>query len=447
MEAALRDAVTTGRLAPGTRLPSARTLATDLGVARNTVAAVYAQLTAEGWLSSRVGAGTWVSGPPDLAPPAPLPPAPSQPGLSLRAGIPDPSAFPRTEWAATARRALTEASSRQLGYGDLLGDDALRAALAAYLGRVRGVRTSPGTVVVTCGFGDLLALVCRVLAARGARRVAVERYGHAAHRDVIRAGGLEVVPVDVDAGGLVVSRLEHLPAVDAVLVTAAHQFPTGVPLAPDRRRALVGWAERTGGLVVEDDYDGEFRYDRRAIGAVQALAPDRVVYAGTASKALTPALGLAWGAVPAGMLAELADVRVRSGVRPDTLAQLTLAHFLDDHGYDRTVRRRRADYRVRRARLAEVVADHVPSCRLTGVSAGLHGLLELPPGGGEQAVVDAAAGRDLALEGLSSFDAGAGTGSTAARRPGVVVGYGAPSRHRYEAALTALVGALRDVLG
>jgi len=446
LEAALRDAVTSGRLAPGTRLPSTRALAADLGVARGTVAAVYAQLSAEGWLDSRVGAGTWVASPVATAPTA-VPAPPAGPDLlDLRAGIPDASAFPRAAWAASARRAATDAPAAHLGYGCPLGDEELRRALAGYLARVRGVRTEPGCVVVTHGFGELLALVCRALAARGVRRLAVERYGHAAHRDVATAAGLDVVPVPVDGDGLDVAALAGLSDVGAVLVTAAHQFPTGVALAPERRRDLVAWAERTGALVVEDDYDGEFRYGRRAVGALQALAPDRVLYAGTASKALAPGVGLGWGAAPPALVPDLARQRHLSGVRPDRLGQLTLARFLDDHGYDRTVRSRRAVYRARRRRLQEVVDARLPGSRLVGMDAGLHGLLALPAGVGEQAVVRAAAARGLRLAGLGELDATGGDPAAGDGPQHVVVGFGAPPGHRYEAALGALVDAVAEAV-
>ncbi|MEL7974246.1 PLP-dependent aminotransferase family protein [Isoptericola sp. F-RaC21] len=446
LEDALRDAVTTGRLAPGTRLPSSRALAADLGVARGTVAAVYAQLAAEGWLDSRVGAGTWVAHPTGVAPAAPPPTRPAPDLLDLRAGIPDASAFPRAAWAASARRAVVDAPAAHLGYGDPLGDESLRRALAAYLARVRGVRAEPGAVVVTQGFGELLALVCRTLAARGARRVAVERFGHAAHREIVAAAGLDVVPVPVDGEGLDVAALAALSGIDAVLVTSAHQFPTGVALGPGRRRELVAWARRTGALVVEDDYDGEFRYDRRAVGALQALAPDRVVYAGTASKALAPGVGLAWGAVPPALVPDLAHHRRLSGVRPDRLGQLTLARFLDDHGYDRTVRSRRAVYRARRRRLQEVVDQRLPGCRLVGMDAGLHTLLALPDGVAERAVASAAAARGLRLLGLAELDATPGDPAAHDGPQHVVVGFGAPPGHRYEAALDALVAAVTDAV-
>lgn len=458
LQDALRDAVLDGRLAPGTRLPAGRALAADLGVARGTVADAYAQLAAEGWLESRVGAGTWVAHRVVGPTAAPAPAAPRRLPLDLRAGIPDPTGFPRGPWLAAARRALADAPDAGLGYLDPRGVLPLRAALAAYLGRARGVRTDADRTVVTHGFADLLALVARALAARGARRVAVEQYGHGAHRAVLRAAGLDVVALPVDDGGADVAALD-VARVDAVLLTPAHQFPTGVPLSPARRGALVAWAARTGATVVEDDYDGELRYDRRAVGALQALAPDHVVYAGTASKALAPGVGLAWGAVPAGLLDDVVAQRRVLGGSPDGVGQLTLARFLADHEYDRAVRRARARYRTRRERLAAVVAEHLPGCRLRGLPAGLQAVLELPAGADEDAVVARAArdGLDLLPLGAYAVDAsmadpsprgsGRSTGRTArdARAPAVVVGYGAPRDHQVERAFDALVRAVRPV--
>src|SRR5215207_2348751 len=274
LEHALRSAVRDGRLSAGTRLPSSRTLSSDLGIARNSVADVYAQLTAEGWFEARTGAGTWVSAHAGAGPskPGTVSDAPSN-RLDLRGGVPDASAFPRRLWAAAARRAVFEAPASEFGYGPGLGSPALRATLAEYLARARGVAASPERVIVARGFGELLGLTCRALAADGARRVAVEEVGHEAHRDIIRAAGLTPVAMAVDDDGADTEGLDD--GVDAVR-----------------------WAERTGGLVIEDDYDGEFRYDRRAIGALQALAPEHVLYAGTASKSLAPAVGLAWAVVP-----------------------------------------------------------------------------------------------------------------------------------------------------
>ncbi|MEV1005800.1 PLP-dependent aminotransferase family protein [Streptomyces sp. NPDC049881] len=438
LEHALRTAMADGRLTPGTRLPASRTLAADLGVARNTVADVYAQLVAEGWCEARVGAGTWVGERAGHPRPSARRPAPGTPPLDLRCGIPDVSGFPRRAWATAARTAVTRAPDADLGYPPTQGTATLRRVLADYLARTRGVHGDPEHVLVTRGFGDLLAHVCRTLRTRGVRRIAVEEYGHERHRRIITAAGLTPVPLPVDEGGADIAALPGTGA-GAVLLTAAHQFPTGVPLEAARRIEAVRWAERTGGLVVEDDYDGEFRYDRRSIGALQALAPGHVLYAGTASKALAPAVGLAWAMVPDGFLPALLDTTASAGGGADALHQLTLAVFMEEHHYDRNVRRLRARYRARRERLAALVADALPGCRVTGLAAGLHCLLELPPGTPEERVEQAARERGLLLEGLRTF---AAAPRRAARRPALAIGYGAPRAQRYEAALAATVEAV-----
>ncbi|MGH1563664.1 PLP-dependent aminotransferase family protein [Mumia sp. DW29H23] len=439
---AIREAVVDGRLRPGTRLPASRRLAQDLGIARNSVADAYGLLVAEGWLEARAGAGTWVGERVGGGPaPSPAPPVPA-PSLDLRAGIPDASTFPRAEWAAAVGRALEAAPDTDLGYTDVQGTRALREALADYLGRARGVRTDADRLVVGNGFGDLLGMLCRVLAARGARRFAVEEYGHEAHRRIVAAAGLEVVAVPVDGEGIDVEALARLD-VAGVLVTAAHQFPTGVPLSARRRVALTRWAERTEALVVEDDYDGEFRYDRRAIGALQALAPDHVAYVGTASKALAPAVALGWAAVPAGAVAEVRALRSDEGRRPAAVHELTLAQLLRDYGYDRNVRRLRQHYRRRREALDAALRAGAPGCALVGLSAGLQVVVALADGADEDAVVAQARLRGVRVEGLAHYAAGAAVrGSAGARAPAVVVGYGAASPSRFDAAIAALVDAI-----
>lgn len=423
----------------GTRLPASRTLARDLGLARSTVDHAYQQLAAEGWLVSRVGAGTWVAERPAATPAADPAPAPDRTMVDLRAGIPDASGFPRTAWAQAARRATAEVRVDLLGYGDPRGAVPLREALATYLGRARGVRTDADRVFVTGGFTELLSLTCSALRARGARSLAVEGYGHALHRQVVAASGLAVVPVGVDTDGIDVAALNAAGA-DAVLLTPAHQFPTGVPLAADRRLQVVHWARQTGALILEDDYDGEFRYDRRAIGALQALAPEQVLYVGTASKAVGPAVGLAWGAAPAWLVPELVAQRQVRGRPPSTMTQVTLSQMLTAHEYDRTVRRLRDEYRTRRATLDRLVAERLPGCRLSGLPAGLHAVLELPGRADEHAVEREAHRRGLALEGLDAF---AAPGEGGARPPSVLVGFGAPPPHRYREALDLLVEAVR----
>lgn len=448
LEAALREAITSGRLPAGTRLPASRTLAVDLGIARNSVAEVYGRLVAEGRLEARVGAGTWVG---DRSTPMPATVAPAHRStrfdLDLRGGLPDGSAFPRTAWAAATRRALSSASAASLGYAPTEGVDPLRSALADYLARARGVIASADDVVVTHGFGELLALVARAVAARGGRRIAVEAYGHASHRDLLVAVGLEPVPLPVDAEGLVTEGLDAA-SVDAVLVTAAHQFPLGVDLSAARRTDLVRWARATGGLVIEDDYDGEFRFDCRAIGALQALDPDHVVYGGTASKSLSPALGIGWGVVPGAWRADVVAQRRGSGTATDAITQLALATLIESGDVDRTVRTLRLRYRARRERFEEVMAVGLPDARVRGLAAGLHCLLELPDGVAEPAVSASAAERGLRVDGLAAYAADPSMARD--RPPSMVVGFGAPPAHRFEEALAEVVRAVataRDARG
>jgi GntR family transcriptional regulator / MocR family aminotransferase len=442
LETALRDAVRTGRLGPGSRLPSSRSLATDLGVARNTVADAYGQLVAEGWLDARRGSATRVAGRPagqDEAPAADLvPPAaagqPGHPRYDLRPGFPDLSAFPRPGWLAAARRALAAAPYEALGYPDPRGRPELRQALAGYLARARGVRVPAGHIVVCSGFTHGLALLSQVLRARGGRALAVEEYGHPAHRSVVAAAGLARAVLPVDSRGAAVNDLG--PAC-AVLLTPAHQFPLGAVLAPQRRTQAVEWARRTGGVVIEDDYDGEFRYDRQPIGAMQALAPDHVVYAGSASKSLAPGLRLGWLAVPAGLLDDVIAASRLAGPPPSSLDQLTLAEFVTSGGYDRQIRRARLAYRRRRDRLVTALRRSAPPVRVTGIAAGLHALLELPAAQPEDEVVARAAAHGLAMEGLTSFHA-AGRPS----RPALVVGYGTPPDHAFTGTLARLCAVL-----
>jgi GntR family transcriptional regulator/MocR family aminotransferase len=436
LEAALRRAVIDGRLPTDTRLPAARTLATDLGISRHTVASVYAQLTAEGWLAARVGAGTWVAGQVsgDQATTSRTAALPRL--MDMRGGVPDATGFPRREWVAAVRSAVLDAPAADFGYADPAGMPRLRTALAAYLGRTRGVVVRPDGIVVGQGFGELLVLVCRALRGRGATRMAVEEYGHDYHRRLIASTGLDVVPIPVDDEGAVVTALDGAD-VAAVLLTPAHQFPVGVPLAAGRRRWLAEWAQRTNSLVLEDDYDGEFRYDRRTIGALQALAPRRVVYLGTASKAVAPAVGLAWAVPPADLLPDVLEQRELAGGRPASLQQLSLATFIDDHEYDRSVRRLRVRYRDRRARLDEVVTDQLPGCALTGEAAGLQCLLRLPPDTDERRVQSEALRRGLLLEGLRALRARGMPDDP--NRPALVIGYGGPPPGQYEKALSLVV--------
>ncbi|OWA15531.1 GntR family transcriptional regulator [Streptomyces sp. CS159] len=433
---ALREAVRTGRLTPGTRLPSSRSLAADLGLARNTVADAYADLVAEGWLTARQGSGTRVAervAAPAHPAPARRPAEHARPAYDLRPGTPDLSSFPRTEWLRAARRAVTAAPHGALGYGDGRGRPELRSALAGYLARVRGVRTGAENLLVCGGVAHGLVLLAGVLRARGVHTVAVEAYGLHVHRDLLTRAGLRTVPLPVDGRGADTGALGDA---GAVLLTPAHQFPTGVPLHPERRAAVVDWAHRTGGLVLEDDYDGEFRYDRQPVGALQGLDPEHVVYLGTASKSLAPGLRLGWMVLPPSLVGDaLDDPASRT---PGVLDQLTLAQFLGSGAYDRHVRSARLRYRRRRDALVAALAEHAPDVGVTGIAAGLHAVLQLPPGT-EQQVVRAAAWHGLAVHGLSMFRH---PHTTVAPRDALVVGYGTPPDHAWTGALDALRRAL-----
>jgi GntR family transcriptional regulator / MocR family aminotransferase len=440
LEAALREAVQGGRLPPGTRLPPSRALAADLGVARNTVADAYGQLVAEGWLTARTGSGTWVTHPP--APPtepgAALAPAAAPPRYDLRPGVPDLAAFPRRDWQAAARRALATAPDRLLGYPDPRGLPELRTAVAGYLARARGVRASPEHLVICGGFTHGLAVLCQVIRARGNKAIAVEAYGHPRHRQLAAAQGLRPAPLPVDEGGAQPEAAAAATA-GAVLLTPAHQFPVGVTLRPQRRRAFAEWAMRTGGFVIEDDYDGEFRYDRQPVGAMQALAPESVVYAGTASKSLVPGLRLGWLAVPARLLDEVVAAMEAGGWLGGVLDQLALAEFITSGGYDRQIRHARLSYRRRRDRLAAALRQEAPQVAVTGIAAGLHALVRLRPGQAEDEITARAVAHGLAVEGLGNYRA---DGVPEAGQPALVVGYARPAGHAFTAALARLCAVL-----
>ncbi|MCX5271004.1 PLP-dependent aminotransferase family protein [Streptomyces virginiae] len=429
---ALRGAVRSGRLAGGTLLPPYRTLAADLGLARNAVADAYAELVAEGWFTARQGSGTRVAegvATPD-APTATVGPAPDRPRHDLLQGKPDPASFPRAAWATSARRALAEAPTEAFGPGDPQGRPELRRALAGYLSRARGVRCGPENIVICSGFANGL----RLLASVRPPDWAVEAYGLPFHHGILRTAGVHPHPVQVDEDG---ARTTELPSrVPTLLLTPAHQFPTGGRLLPARRAAAVEWARGTGAVIVEDDYDGEFRYDRKPVGALQGLAPEHVVYAGSLSKSLSPALRLGWLVLP-DLLRD--QVLAAKGLRESwasALDQLALADFIECGAYDRHVRRMRLRYRDRRDQLAAVLAARAPEVRVTGISAGLHAVLELPPGR-ESPTLAAARAAGLALDGLSTYRHPA---DPTPPREGLVVGYAAPPDSAFIRALDVLAG-------
>ncbi|MEV6010202.1 PLP-dependent aminotransferase family protein [Streptomyces sp. NPDC051976] len=445
LERALRDAVRSGRLAPRTRLPSTRKLAAETGLSRGTVKAAYDQLTAEGYLTARQGSGTVVADRP----------APRRktatggretrtPRYDLRPGSPDVTTFPTSAWLRSSRRALSAAASGAFDYGDPRGRIELRTALAEYLGRARGVLADPERIVITSGYVQALSLLVGV-AGRGAPPVfAMEDPGLPFHREVVRRNGGVVVPLPTDELG---ARAEALAGpgdggggtrADAVVVTPAHQYPTGVALHPSRRLALTAWARETGGLIVEDDYDGEFRYDRQPVGALQGMAPDQVVYVGTASKTLGPALRLGWMVLPPQWVEPVSEAKLYTDFHTGAVGQLTLADLITGHAYDRHVRACRLRYRRRRDLLVSrlAAAEEFP---LRGVAAGLQALVGLPEDGPAEAdVLRWAARQGLALGSFSDH------WHTAAddRPEGLIVGYGTPGEGAYPRALDILARVL-----
>ncbi len=427
--AALRATIRSGRLAPAAMLPPSRSLATDLGLARNTVAEAYADLVAEGWLASRQGAGTWVVN----SRGNPLPPRPRGvtgiPTHNLMPGSPDVSQFPRNAWLASTKRALTTAPNEALRMGDPLGRIELRVALTEYLGRVRGVRTSPDDIVICAGTRHAVEILGKVLGGP----IAVEAYGLHLFREALAAQGVRTVPVNVDDDGAVIADLEGTEAA-AALLTPAHHFPHGVPLHPGRRKAVLDWAHRTDGYLLEDDYDGEFRYDRQPIGSVQGLDPDRVVYLGSASKSLSPVLRLGWMVLPTALVDRVVAALGGQQFYVNALLQLTMADFIAKGAYDKHIRRMRATYRRRRDLLSQALQPYDVGVR--GLSAGLHLQLTLPEGT-EAEVMRRAGQAGIALSGLRLLrhpDAGPDIPGA----DGVVVSFGTPADHAFAAAVDAL---------
>jgi GntR family transcriptional regulator/MocR family aminotransferase len=445
-EHALREAVRSGRLAPGSRLPATRALATQLGVSRGVVVEAYAQLAAEGYLDTRRGGGTRVAEHPVPAA-APAADAPREadraeedvagaaPRHDLRPSLPAVDGFPRQAWLGAITRILRTIPDQRLGYGDRNGEPELRAALATSLARTRGVRATPEQVVVTGGLRDSLPLLWRLLRERGAKRVGVEEPGWWRISRSVTEAGLTPVPIPTDDEGLDPSKLTSLK-LDAVAVTPAHQFPTGAVLSPARRAALVAWARKRQAIILEDDYDAEFRYDRQPIGSLQGLAPDLVVYGGSASKTLAPALRLGWLVLPSSLIAELhADDPSSPAGTPPTIDQLALADLFDRGEVDRHLRRQRIRYRTRRDALLDAIGEQLPQVEVRGAAAGLFAVLLLPEGADEEAVADAAARHGVALEPLR-----------AQGRPGLVAGYANLPEAGAPAAVAALAAAVQETV-
>ena len=404
IEDRLRAAIRDGALRPGARVPSTRDLARQIGVSRRVVVDAYAQLAAEGYLTLRQGARPRVSaaaGGARLSTAAPVR-SQTRPRFDFRPSTPDVSTFPRAAWLRSLREAVSALTDAELGYGDPRGVIALRSALATYLGRVRGVVADPDRVLVTSGYTQGLGLVCRALGMAGARRVAVEAPSNPEDAMIAARSGLEPVHVGVDAGGI---RLEDLVRADAdaVVLTPAHQHPTGVVLTGERRAALLAWLRRAGAVAIEDDYDAEYRYDRPAVGALQGLDPDRVVYAGSVSKTLAPALRLGWLVVPPSLLEAVTREKLLADRGTARIEQHAFADFLERGELDRHLRRMRTRYRRRRDALVQALAETLPEATVCGAAAGLHVTVELTDDDDEQSILAQAHSRHVEIETMSDF--------------------------------------------
>jgi GntR family transcriptional regulator / MocR family aminotransferase len=436
LEFALREAIDSGRLAAGTRLPGTRSLAEDLGLARGTVVEAYAQLSAEGRLVSTTGAGTWVAEtgrPPSRAQGKPR--ARLQ-VVDLRPGRPDLSLFPHGLWAASVKRSLASAAHSSLDYSDPAGLAVLRDAVATYVSRTRGVHADAEAVVVTSGFSHGLALLCHALRRSGVGTIATEDPGLVHHRKLIHDAGLATAPLSVGPHGADPARLTA--DVGAALLTPSHQHPRGVVLGAAQRAAFVDWAEARDGFVVEDDYDGEFRYDKQPVGALQALAPDRVVFAGSTSKALAPGLRIGWLVLPERLRLPVLDAVAASGATVSAPDQLALADLLQRGDYDRHVRRTRETYRKRRAELSDRLAT-LTDVPLDGVPAGLHALLPLASWQEEKRLVDAGLAAGVRLQGLHAAEYWHSPEHGGA---GLIIGYATPPQHAWRSALDVLTEVL-----
>ncbi|GAA0499956.1 GntR family transcriptional regulator [Paractinoplanes deccanensis] len=416
---ALREAIRSGRIGAGAALPPSRALATALGCSRWVVTQAYAQLATEGYLIGRTGSATRVRWAP--GPVAPAARHRSRPRLDLAPGLPDLRFFPRRQWADALAGAAAEAD---LGFAPPGGDPGLRGVLADYLKRARGAVATAESVIVCGGIRDAAGRLCRALAAEGHREIAVEDPGWGALREVASAAGLRPRPVPVDACGLRVADLP--PGVRAVLLSPAHQFPTGVVLAPGRRAALIDWARAVDGVIVEDEYDSEFRYDRKPVGCLQRLDPERVVLAGSAHKTLAPAIGIGWAVAPSRWRAAMA-----AGAGPPAIDQVAFAGFVASGRYDRHLHRARQRYRARRDALVAALAAHLPTATTQGVAAGLHVVCSWP--GLDEAAV-AADARAAGVEVMTLADYRVAPGP-----PGLVLGYGNISDAAVADAVIALV--------
>jgi GntR family transcriptional regulator/MocR family aminotransferase len=441
VEMSIRDAIRSGRLPRGSALPPSRTLAADLGVSRGVVVEAYQQLTAEGYLTSRAGGYTQVA----TGPAAPARAAAGagagepRPAFDLSYGRADVSSFPRAAWLRSIRRALNEAPNEAFGYLTGRGVPALRENLADYLNRVRGTAADPEQMVICTGYAQGVALLTGVLAASGVRRLALE--DPSSNDDALpaaRAAGLDVTGIPVDADGIRVDLLRDSRA-EAVILTPSHQWPTGSVLSARNRAEVIRWAAERGAVIIEDDYDAEYRYDRTPVGALQGLAPDHVIYAGSASKTLAPGLRLGWFVLPGRLTEPMAAAKIAADRGSPALEQLAFAGFLARGEFDRHLRRMRPVYRRRRDALLTALGTHLPGLEPAGISAGLHLVTWLPAGLDEATVVGAARRAGVALDAVGPYRiTGPGPG-------GLIFGYATANERVIADGVARLAGVIGEL--
>jgi GntR family transcriptional regulator/MocR family aminotransferase len=409
----LRDAIRTGRLAPATRLPSTRVLAADLGVSRRLVVDAYSQLTAEGFLLSTHGSGTRVATVDAVSTPERDAGEAPRFDVDFAPGSPDLGSFPRHLWLRALRQGLAEIESHAFGYVEPQGLHTARVAVADYLRRTRGVIADPQHIVLCSGATQAIALLASVLSDE---TVAMEDPGFWLHRMVLRHNGIDPIPVPIDDDGLDVTALAETAAT-TVLATPAHQSPTGVVLSPARRTDLVQWA-RADHLVIEDDYDAEYRYDRAPVGALQGIAPDRVVYVGSTSKTLAPGLRIGWMVLPAHLVGAVTWSKGLADTGSSVMDQIAFAKLLTTGGYDRHLRQMRRRYLGRRNALLGALARYLPEATVLGAAAGVHLTVRFPDDYRVATLVRRAAEMRVRVEPLAPCYAEPG-----AAPPGLMLGY------------------------
>jgi GntR family transcriptional regulator/MocR family aminotransferase len=437
LEEQMRAAIRSGALAAGEQLPSTRVLAEDLGVSRGVILRAYGQLAAEGYISLRQGAAPSVRAAVRLDLTTIRPPT-RDAGIvyDLRPHLPDLALFPRQSWLRAVRESLAQARIADLTYSDAAGLWDLRAAVANYLSRARGVSAHPAHTLITAGSTHSLSLVSRALARRGATRMAFENPSHRILRAAASMGGQTVVPAAVDESGV---RPDTAERVDSLVVSPAHQFPTGVVLAPQRRQALVEWAEAADVLILEDDYDAEFRYDRAPTGALQSLAPERIVYVGSTGKTFAPALRLGWVVLPTALVEDISRELEGSMLHVSGLDQLAFARFLQSGDFERHLRTMRRIYGARRSFVTELLARLLPDHDVRGIAGGLHVVLGMPSHSAAASVRAEAYARGIGIDSIDQHSFADFAGPA-----GLVIGYGAHPEPTLEEALGGLVDVIRS---